>query len=203
MCAGRKESGSPVLLGDPQQLEQPQKGSHPEGSDISALAHLLDRRRTINEEQGLFLAQTWRLHPSICSFTSELFYEGRLASLDGLERQIIEAPGPFAGAGLWFVPVVHEGNRSYSTEEVEGVAAIIDFLTSVRCPACAYAMASNSTEPGLRCITETVFSSRGIASSDWPLPISAKPRNHWALASSGYTASTLCSCRVASSKRRE
>jgi superfamily I DNA and/or RNA helicase len=31
-----------VLLGDPQQLEQPQKGSHPEGSDISALAHLLD-----------------------------------------------------------------------------------------------------------------------------------------------------------------
>lgn len=33
-----------VLLGDPQQLEQPQKGSHPEGSDISALAHLLDGR---------------------------------------------------------------------------------------------------------------------------------------------------------------
>ena len=29
-----------VLLGDPQQLEQPQQGSHPEGSDISALAHL-------------------------------------------------------------------------------------------------------------------------------------------------------------------
>ena len=41
-----------VLLGDPQQLEQPQKGSHPEGSDISALAHLLDGRRTISEEQG-------------------------------------------------------------------------------------------------------------------------------------------------------
>ena len=118
-----------VLLGDPQQLEQPQKGSHPEGSDISALAHLLDGRGTINEEQGLFLAQTWRLHPSICSFISELFYEGRLSSLDGLERQIVEAPGPFAGAGLWFVPVVHEGNRSYSTEEVERVAIIVELLT--------------------------------------------------------------------------
>jgi uncharacterized protein len=118
-----------VLLGDPQQLEQPQKGSHPEGSDISALAHLLDGRRTINEGQGLFLAQTWRLHPSICSFTSELFYEGRLASLDGLERQIIQAPGPFAGAGLWYVPVLHEGNRSYSTEEVERVAMIVELLT--------------------------------------------------------------------------
>ena len=36
----RPAGKSLVLLGDPQQLEQPQKGSHPEGSDISALAHL-------------------------------------------------------------------------------------------------------------------------------------------------------------------
>jgi hypothetical protein len=76
-----------VLLGDPQQLEQPQKGSHPEGSDISALAHLLGGARTISGEQGLFLAETWRLHPTICSFTSELFYEGRLFAVDGLHRQ--------------------------------------------------------------------------------------------------------------------
>ena len=113
-----------VLLGDPQQLEQPQMGSHPEGSDISALAHLLDGRRTISEKQGLFLAETWRLHPAICSFTSELFYEGRLLPLAGLERQDIQAPAPFSGAGLWFVPVAHEGNQSYSAEEVDRVAAI-------------------------------------------------------------------------------
>ena len=118
-----------VLLGDPQQLEQPQKGSHPEGSDISALAHLLDGRRTIGKTQGVFLTETWRLHPAICSFTSELFYEGRLLSLDGLERQNIEAPAPFSGAGLWFVPVVHEGNQSYSAEEVARVSAIVEYLT--------------------------------------------------------------------------
>jgi predicted RecB family nuclease len=118
-----------VLLGDPQQLEQPQKGSHPEGSDISALAHLLDGRRTISEEKGLFLAETWRLHPAICRFTSELFYEGRLFSHEGLEQQNIQAPKPFSGADLWFVPVVHEGNQSYSTEEVEEVSAIIEHLT--------------------------------------------------------------------------
>jgi uncharacterized protein len=41
------------LLGDPQQLEQPQQGSHPEGSDISALAHLLDGRRTIRRTRPL------------------------------------------------------------------------------------------------------------------------------------------------------
>jgi uncharacterized protein len=114
-----------VLLGDPQQLEQPQKGSHPEGSDISALAHLLDGRRTIGETQGLFLPETWRLRPAICGFTSELFYEGRLFSLAGLEQQNIDALAPFAGAGLWFVPAVHEGNQSYSVEEVERVAGIV------------------------------------------------------------------------------
>jgi uncharacterized protein len=118
-----------VLLGDPQQLEQPQKGSHPEGSDISALAHLLDGKRTIGEAQGLFLAETWRLHPTICAFTSELFYEGRLHSLSGLEQQRILASAPFSGAGLWFVPITHEGNQSYSAEEVECVSAIVESLT--------------------------------------------------------------------------
>lgn len=127
-------SGSPagmslVLLGDPQQLEQPQKGSHPEGSDISALAHLLDGKKTISEAQGLFLAETWRLHPSICAFTSEMFYEGRLHSLGGLEHQRVLTSLTFSGAGLWFVPVAHEANRSYSMEEVDCVSAIVESLT--------------------------------------------------------------------------
>lgn len=115
-----------VLLGDPQQLEQPQKGSHPEGSDISALAHLLGGRRTISEGQGIFLPETWRLHPAICSFTSELFYEGRLVSLDGLERQTIQAQEPFVGAGLWFVPVVHQGNQSHTSKKSSGSPSSYD-----------------------------------------------------------------------------
>ena len=94
-----------VLLGDPQQLEQPQQGSHPEGADVSALEHLLGEHETMPAERGLFLDQTWRLHPAICAFTSELFYEGRLQSRPDLERQVLDGPTPFAGAGLWFVPV--------------------------------------------------------------------------------------------------
>jgi uncharacterized protein len=119
-----------VLLGDPQQLEQPQKGSHPEGSDVSALAHLLDGRQTIENDRGLFLEETWRLHPTISRFTSEMFYEGRLVSHAGLERQQIEAPLPFSGAGLWYLPVAHDGNQSYSIEEVDRVASLIEFLTT-------------------------------------------------------------------------
>ena len=36
-----------VLLGDPQQLNQPVRGDHPEGIDVSALGYLLDGRQTI------------------------------------------------------------------------------------------------------------------------------------------------------------
>jgi hypothetical protein len=43
-------------------------------------------------------------------------------------RQSIDAAVPFSGAGLWFVPVVHDGNHSYSMEEIERVAGIIEFL---------------------------------------------------------------------------
>jgi Viral (Superfamily 1) RNA helicase len=50
-----------VLLGDPQQLEQPQKAAHPEGSELSALEYLLEGHDTMPERRGLFLGETWRL----------------------------------------------------------------------------------------------------------------------------------------------
>ena len=64
-----------VLLCDPQQLEQPVNGSHPDGAEVSALEHLLAGRKTISPDNGLFLEKTWRLHPRRCEFTSEVFYE--------------------------------------------------------------------------------------------------------------------------------
>ena len=64
-----------VLIGDPQQLDQPTQGSHPEGTDVSALAHILGSEQTIPTDRGVFLAETWRLHPS--EFTSEVFYAGK------------------------------------------------------------------------------------------------------------------------------
>ena len=117
-----------VLLGDPQQLEQPQRGAHPEGAEVAALVHLLGGRQTIAEEAGLFLDETWRLHPAICAFTSELFYEGRLRSRPGLENQALGGDTPFAGSGLFYVPVEHAGNQASSPEEAEAVARIVKGL---------------------------------------------------------------------------
>ena len=114
-----------VLLGDPQQLEQPMKGSHPEGTDVSALHHLLGGHQTIAADRGLFLEETWRLHPSICSFTSELFYEGRLHPRSGLEVQDFIADCRVNGTGLRYLPVPHEGNQNASSEEADCIRDLV------------------------------------------------------------------------------
>jgi len=118
-----------VLLGDPQQLDQPTKGVHPPGAGASALGHVLDGEKTIADGGGVFLDRTWRLHPDLCAVTSELFYEGRLTSLAGLERQRIDAPGPLDRTGFRIVYVAHQGNQNTSPEEVERVREIYRRLT--------------------------------------------------------------------------
>src|SRR5262249_35925068 len=114
-----------VMLGDPQQLEQPIQGTHPPGVDVSALQHVLGSNPTMPADAGLFLSETWRLSPAICQFTSELFYENRLKPREGLDRRKLTGPTRFSGAGLWFVPADHRGNQSSSREEVEIVVEIV------------------------------------------------------------------------------
>jgi uncharacterized protein len=117
-----------VLLGDPQQLEQPLQGTHPPGVAVSALQHILGDAETMPPERGRFLAETWRLAPAICNFTSEVFYESRLKPHAGCELQKITGPTRFAESGLWFVPVDHDGNQNSSDEETAVVAGIVQDL---------------------------------------------------------------------------
>jgi uncharacterized protein len=119
-----------VLLGDPQQLEQPQKASHPDGAELSALEYLLEGHDTMPEERGLFLGETWRLHPEICRYTSEMFYEGKLRSHAQLAGQRLAGDTPFAGAGLFYVPVVHDGNQNSAPEEAARIAEIVQEVTA-------------------------------------------------------------------------
>ena len=125
VLAASRSAKNLVLLGDPQQLEQPQKGAHPEGSDVAALAYLLEGHPTMLAGRGLFLGITRRLHPNICQFTSEIFYEGKLQSLPGLEKQMISGNTTFDGSGLFYVPVNHKGNQSKSNEEIHIIADIV------------------------------------------------------------------------------
>jgi predicted RecB family nuclease len=141
-CSGATQNI--ILLGDPQQLEQPTQGSHPEGSDVSALGHVLGQSKTITPEQGIFLAKTRRLHPEVCKFTSEMFYEDRLSSHPGLENQRINAGGLLSGAGLWFALIEHSGNQSHSLEEINAVEKIVKYLTK---PGQTWTKADGSTQP--------------------------------------------------------
>ena len=122
-------ANSVVLLGDPQQLEQPRKGSHPDGVGIAALEHVLAGHQTVQPDRGIFLSETWRLAPSIAAFTSEMYYEGRLASREGLEKQCIAGVEGLPPSGLVMVPVEHDGNKNFSDEEVAVVAELVERLT--------------------------------------------------------------------------
>jgi uncharacterized protein len=104
---------------------------HPPGADVSALEHWLGGNAlTIPEDLGVFLATTRRLHPSICEFISEAFYEGRLSAEPdhGLERQQVNVPGFVTGAGVRFLPVEHCGNTSRAPEEVEVIRGLFEQL---------------------------------------------------------------------------
>jgi len=124
---------SVVLVGDPQQLARPGDASHPPGAELSGLEHILmdpqlGKLKTMPESLGLFIDETKRLHPKICKFTSGAFYEGRLHSRAFTRSRVIEGHPWLKGAGLWFVPVQHEGNRNSSVEEVDMVARIVEGL---------------------------------------------------------------------------
>jgi predicted RecB family nuclease len=128
VLAASQAARSLVLLGDPQQLDQPQQGIHPPGADGSAFDHLWCGHATIGPGQGLFLAETYRLHPEVCEFTSEVFYEGRLKPRPENQRQRIDTDGPLTGTGLRLVQVAHTGNQSESKKEVTRISALISDL---------------------------------------------------------------------------
>lgn len=114
-----------VLLGDPQQLSQPTKAAHPHGSGVSALQHLIGDAAVIPPDRGLFLDRTWRMHPDIADYVSDLSYDGRLTSAPGRDRQELAAPGALTGAGLRWVPVPHLGNVAESVEEAAVVSTLV------------------------------------------------------------------------------
>jgi predicted RecB family nuclease len=119
-----------LLLGDPRQLDQPLQGSHPPGAEASALGHVLGRESTMEAGRGMFLPTTRRLHPDVCRFTSEVFYEGRLASEPCLSGLALEGSGRVTGTGLRFIEVAHDGNVNDSVEEASAVAAIVSDLVA-------------------------------------------------------------------------
>ena len=78
------------------------QGTHPPGTEASALGHMLGEHQTIPSDRGVFLDQSYRMHPDICSFISQEFYDGRLGSHASCSERSTSA-----GTGLRMLAVEH------------------------------------------------------------------------------------------------
>jgi uncharacterized protein len=117
-----------VLLGDQMQLPQPIQGVHPGRSGESTLDYLLDGAATIAPDRGIFLSDTWRMHPDVCGFISDAVYDGKLQSAARCREQRLilgtsthEALQP---TGIRFWPVAHDECSQSSQEEAAEVNAL-------------------------------------------------------------------------------
>lgn len=133
LVAIARSSANIVLLGDQRQLAQPIQGSHPGDTGLSVLDYLLQDHATIPDELGIFLDQTWRMHPDICDFISDAFYEDRLGSVEKTRGRSVVVSGATrssitTGTGIQYLPVNHHGNTVGSQEEVERVTQLVQDL---------------------------------------------------------------------------
>ena len=110
-----------VLVGDQMQLGQPTQGVHPGDAGESVLEFLLKGDATIPPQRGIFLKNTYRLHPSICDFISDAIYEGKLkAHENAAKRQLIfsESIADISSPkGIQFIWTRHRGCSQKSEQE--------------------------------------------------------------------------------------
>ncbi|MDT0201686.1 TM0106 family RecB-like putative nuclease [Nocardioides sp. AE5] len=111
-----------LLLGDPQQLPQVTQGTHAEPVDHSALGWLMTEHETLPKELGYFLADSWRMHPTLCAKVSRLSYEGRLEAAPAASERLLEGVAP----GLETVFVDHTDNAFSSEEEAAEVVRQVE-----------------------------------------------------------------------------
>jgi uncharacterized protein len=117
-----------VLVGDQMQLAQPIQGIHPGDSGKSALEFVLGDMATVPPDRGIFLGVTRRMHPDVCRFISEAFYDRRLQTeaRNALQRLVLSATADPAlrASGICFVPVLHENCSQKSETEAARIAQL-------------------------------------------------------------------------------
>jgi predicted RecB family nuclease len=106
-----------ILLGDPLQLAQVSLATHPGGAGASTLEHVLGEHATIPDDRGVFLDETWRMHPDVCSFLSTQIYDDRLHAHKNCGQQSVGGE-----AGLRWIRADHDGCDTSSADEAELVA---------------------------------------------------------------------------------
>jgi len=119
-----------ILVGDQQQLKQPNQGSHPGLSSNSVLDYLLEGKDTVQDNRGIFLNRTFRMHPEINTYVSENFYENKLLTNPKNQNREIDYPNNFLvnKEGIHSVLMDHEDCTQTSEEEFKKIDQIIKKL---------------------------------------------------------------------------
>ncbi len=115
-----------LLVGDQQQLSQPNRAAHPDDSGLSCIDYVMQDHAVVPLDRGVFLATSWRMPPALTEVVSELFYDGQLQAAPANSANCVQWDGP--GQGLVFQPLPHRGNSTLSEEEVEHIAALVERL---------------------------------------------------------------------------
>jgi len=115
-----------LLVGDQQQLSQPNRAEHPGDSGMSCLDYVMQEHAVVPADRGVFLATSWRMPPALTEMVSELFYEGQLQAASCNTANQVHWDGP--KQGIVFEAVPHSGNSTLSEEEVEHIAALVERL---------------------------------------------------------------------------
>lgn len=109
-----------LLVGDQQQLSQPNRADHPGDSGLSCIDYVMAGHAVVPADRGVFLATSWRMPPPLTQVVSELFYDGQLQAASGNHANQVLWDGQ--DQGLLFEAVEHSGNSTSSDEEVERIA---------------------------------------------------------------------------------
>ncbi|CAM3616859.1 TM0106 family RecB-like putative nuclease [Micrococcus flavus] len=111
-----------LLLGDPQQLPQVQKGEHPQPIGEAALTWIAEGHAVLPGERGFFLDTSWRMHSALTRAVSDLSYAGQLRSREDVtDARRLGGIAP----GLHPRPVEHTGNAVSSEKEAKRVVELV------------------------------------------------------------------------------
>jgi uncharacterized protein len=96
----------------------------------------LQGEATIAPESGVFLNDTWRMHPDVCQFISDAVYDGRLqAESKNVNQRLMltrDAHPALKPTGITFLATEHDGCSQRSDVEAEVIQGLFQSLLGQR-----------------------------------------------------------------------
>ena len=122
-----------ILLGDQNQLPNVIQGTHPNGVGASVMNFCLGVDSIVPPSNGIFLSQTRRLHPDICSYISDKFYQSKLSPHEvTASRKLFQKDDnyPIDLSGIHLEELDHSNSSQRSTDEAEHIVNLIKSIKS-------------------------------------------------------------------------